>query len=36
MMKTTRNWLREVCPVDAPAREIARLLTMSGLEVEQV
>jgi phenylalanyl-tRNA synthetase beta chain len=33
-MKVSFNWLKEHVEIDATAREIAELLTMSGLEVE--
>jgi phenylalanyl-tRNA synthetase beta chain len=33
-MKISLKWLRELCPVDLPDDEIARRLTLAGLEVE--
>ena len=33
-MKISLNWLRELCPTDLPAGEIARRLTQAGLEIE--
>ncbi|HZU81390.1 MAG TPA: phenylalanine--tRNA ligase subunit beta, partial [Polyangiaceae bacterium] len=35
-MKASVNWLRELCPVDAEAGEIAERLTAAGLEVEGI
>ncbi len=33
-MKLSLNWLRELCPVDLSDEEVARRLTLAGLEVE--
>ena len=33
-MKASLNWLRELCPTDLSADEIARRLTAAGLEIE--
>ena len=33
-MKISLNWLRELCPTDLPAAEVARRLTQAGLEIE--
>ena len=35
-MKTTYNWLREYCDVDGAPQEVADMLTMAGLEVEDL
>ena len=36
MMKTTYNWLREYIDLDETPQQVAEMLTLSGLEVEQV
>ena len=35
-MKTTCDWLKEYCDVDASPQEVAEMLTMAGLEVEDL
>jgi phenylalanyl-tRNA synthetase beta chain len=35
-MRVPLSWLRELAPVDAPARDVAAALVRAGLEVEQV
>ena len=35
-MKISLNWLRELCPTDLSAEELARKLTFAGFEVESV
>ncbi|TMB37419.1 MAG: hypothetical protein E6J62_05305, partial [Deltaproteobacteria bacterium] len=35
-MRISVNWLRELCPTDLPAPEIARRLTLAGFEVEAI
>lgn len=35
-MRVSLNWLKEMVEIDLPAEQVAELLTMSGLEVENV
>jgi len=35
-MKVSLQWLKELVPVHAPAGELAKTLTMGGLEVEEI
>ena len=35
-MKVSLQWLKELVPVKAPAGELAKALTMGGLEVEEI
>jgi len=35
-VKVVLSWLRELCPTDLPAEELAELLTHKGAEVESV
>ena len=35
-MKIVLSWLRELCPTDLPAEELAELLTSKGAEVEEI
>ena len=35
-MKISYNWLKQYVPLSAPAAEVAEMLTMAGLEVEDV
>jgi phenylalanyl-tRNA synthetase beta chain len=35
-MRVSLNWLKEMVEIDLPAEEVADMLTMSGLEVENV
>jgi len=35
-MRVSLNWLKEMVDIDLPAEQVADLLTMSGLEVENV
>ena len=35
-MRIVLNWLRELCPTDLPAEDLAELLTSKGAEVESI